>query len=447
MLRVNPGSIFPEHEFAQLDRGAVERLVLGIDAGEIAAQLAEAEDLDALAMVPIAELIIKLLAENKDREAVKITNLVLRILVEGNSVFSGTIWQNIFFTVIPSAVVLEKFEFLDAFIESEMSDAVARSGLLAVAAQICLSKHHYERARLYLQKAKKTVASEPLVSTFSIDELMEYTQAKLSGDTDRSLSQLSCVHHHSNFSEPDWHEEENTSIAAEEIESPPFDAVLRKWQLKLGGKESDAAWTAKDDLAFLFQRFRPDGDGIKEFCQDLNCSEIASRLLDLFRATAAGFKKGNVVDAYFVVRRPPSSTNEEIRALAVNYCKSLKHVASVTGDDEMKSYFQDVSKIEMEIRRGETASLESSDIDISIYQALNDYFSHGGVKEQGALLDEALYTMANSYNLSNYVRWPLLRSFNGEESDEPYSKYFELWRRGVNPVFEDDGHCVLYTVE
>lgn len=449
MVRVNPGSFFPEHEFAQLDRNAVEQLVLGIDAASIAEQLSSAEDLDALALVPIAELIIKLLAENKDDEAVRITKLILRILIEGNSVFSSTIWQNILFTVIPSAVVLEKFDFLNAFIETEISDSIARSGLLAVAAQICLSKHHYQRAKTYLQKAKAAVAGEPLVSTFSIDELIDYTEAKLSGDTQRSLSELNCVHDHSSLSalgsNEEFEEESDGQSDDFEIESQAnTEKVLEKWRVKLGGKENDRVWTTKDDLAFFFQRFRPDGEGLEEFCSDLNCQAITPRLLEIFRATAEGYKDGNVIDAYFIVRRPAPATDEEIKSLAVCYCESLKLVASSVGEVEMKSYFESTPRIE--IRRGQTASLESSDIDIFIYQALHDYFCKFNITEEAALLAEALYTMANSYNLANYVLWPVAQSSSRADSEDPYSKYFELWRRGVNPVFEDDNSCILYTV-
>lgn len=440
MVRVNPGSFFPEHEFAQLDRNAVEQLVLGIDAASIAEQLSTAEDLDALALVPIAELIIKLLADNKDGEADRITKLILRILIEGNSVFSSTIWQNILFTVIPSAVVLEKFDFLDSFIESELSDSIARSGLLAVAAQICLSKHHYQRANTYLQKAKAAVAGEPLVSTFSIDELIDYTQAKLSGDTQRSLSDLNCVHDHSSLSTPCSDDEFDFEVESQTT----TEEVLEKWRVKLGGKEQDKHWSTKDDLEFFFQRFRPDGEGLEEFCADLKCQAIMPRLLDIFRATSEGYKNGNLIDAYFIVRRPPPATDEELRSLAISYCDSLKLVASVVGDAEIKSYFESTPRVE--IRRGETASLESSDIDIFVYQALHDYFSKFRITDEAALLTEALYTMANSYNLANYVLWPIAQSSSEKDREDPYSKYFELWRRGVNPIFEDDKSCILYTV-
>jgi len=450
MVRINPGSFFPEHEFAQLDRNAVEQLVLGIDAASIAEQLSSAEDLDALALVPIAELIIKLLAENKDDEAGRITKLILRILIEGNSVFSSTIWQNILFTVIPSAVVLEKFDFLNSFIESEISDSIARSGLLAVAAQICLSKHHYQRAKTYLQKAKAAVAGEPLVSTFSIDELIDYTEAKLSGDAHRSLSELNCVHDHSSLSalgsdeEFDWDKAEGKPEIFEVQSQPTTDEVLEKWRVKLGGKEHDKHWSTKDDLEFFFQRFRPDGEGLEEFCADLHCQAITPRLLDIFRATSEGYKNGNLIDAYFIVRRPLPATDEELKSLAISYCDSLKLVASLVGDVEIKSYFE--SNPRVEIRRGETASLESSDIDIFVYQALHDYFSKFHISDEAALLTEALYTMANRYNLANYVLWPIAQSSSEKDSEDPYSKFFELWRRGVNPIFEDDKSCILYTV-
>lgn len=453
MVRVNPGSFFPEHEFAQLDRNAVEQLVLGIDSDSVIQQLAMAGDLDAMALLPVSELIIKLLVEDRDEQAAKVMRLILAILNAGNSVFAGTIWQNMLFTVIPSAVVLQKFDFLDRFVENELSDPISRSGLLAVAAQICLAKQNYQRAKTYLQKAKASIAGNPMVSTFSIDELMEYTEAKLSGDTDRSLSELGCVHDHSSLvsvgsnEDFDWdtvddsndNGDSNMNDAVQTIEK-----VLRKWQLKLGGKEHDDPWSNRDDLAFLFQRFRPNGEGIEEFCSDLNCAAIASRLLEMFRATADGYKNGNAVDAYFVVRKPPATSDEDLKALAEDYCQSLKHVAQFSEDELMESYFEETPEIE--IRRGETAPLESSDIDISIYDALTFYAGRFKRPEATVLLSEALYTMANSFILANYVTWPITHDVSDADELDPYSKYFELWRRGVNPFFEDDHRLVLYTV-
>ena len=47
MVRINPGSFFPEHEFAQLDRNAVEQLVLGDERVEhLGGQDHEARDVD-----------------------------------------------------------------------------------------------------------------------------------------------------------------------------------------------------------------------------------------------------------------------------------------------------------------------------------------------------------------------------------------------------------------
>lgn len=431
MVTVNPGSSFPEQEYAQLDRNAVEQLVLGIDSESVREQLESAEDIDELALLPIAELIIKLLVEKTELEAALVTNRFLKVIIESNSVFSGTIWQNVLFTVIPSAVVLEKFDYLDEFIDNELADPVTRSGMLAVAAHVCLSKHHYDRAKSYLQKAKQAVAGDPLVSTYSIDELITYADAQQSSDN----ADHSCGEHHSSM-------------------LPETQNVLRKWQLKLGGKEQDAPWSNKDDLAFLFQRFRPDGEGIEEFCADMNCEAIAPRLLEMFRATADSYKTGNSVDAYFVVRDVPSSSDEELKTLAIAYIESLKQISPGSENDEadddddefvsMETYFESTPTIE--IARGEKAPLESSDIEISVYLALNDYFASFAFSKEASLLTEALYTMSNNYNLANYVLWPMVQRNQDKSLEDPYSKYFELWRRGVNPFFEDDHKCVLYTV-
>lgn len=449
MVTVNPGSSFPEQEYAQLDRNAVEQLVLGIDSESVREQLESAEDIDELALLPIAELIIKLLVEKTELEAALVTNRFLKVVIESNSVFSGTIWQNVLFTVIPSAVVLEKFDYIDEFIDNELADPVTRSGMLAVAAHVCLSKHHYDRAKTYLQKAKHVVAGDPLVSTYSIDELIAYAEAQVSGNTEHSHA----GHSHASHS----HTEDsnaNYSCAGDDSSlSSKTKEVLRKWQLKLGGAEQDAQWSTKDDLAFLFQRFRPDGEGIAEFCADMNCDPIAPRLLELFRATANSYKTENSVDAYFVIRDVPSSSDEELKRLALAYIESLKQISPRSEDDEaddddefvsMESYFESTPTVD--IARGEKAPLESSDIEISVYLSLNDYFASFKLSKEASLLTEALYTMSNNYNIANYILWPMVQQNHDKELDDPYSKYFELWRRGVNPFFEDDHKCVLYTV-
>jgi hypothetical protein len=269
------------------------------------------------------------------------------------------------------------------------------------------------------------------VSTYSIDELIAYADAQQSSHN----ADHSCGEHHSSM-------------------LPETQNVLRKWQLKLGGKEQDAPWSNKDDLAFLFQRFRPDGEGIEEFCADMNCEAIAPRLLEMFRATADSYKTGNSVDAYFVVREVPSSSDEELMALTLAYIESLKEISPRSEDDEaddeddefvsLETYFESTPTIE--IARGEKAPLESSDIEISVYLALNDYFASFALSKEASLLTEALYTMSNNYNLANYVLWPMVQQKQDKSLEDPYSKYFELWRRGVNPFFEDDHKCVLYTV-
>lgn len=452
MVTVNPGSSFPEQEYAQLDRNAVEQLVLGIDAESVREQLESAEDIDELALLPIAELIIKLLVEKTELEAALVTNQFLKVIIDSNSVFSGTIWQNVLFTVIPSAVVLEKFDYLDEFIDNELADSVTRSGMLAVAAHVCLSKHHYDRAKTYLQKAKEVVVGDPLVSTYSIDEMIAYADLQINSDDEYSHVGHSHAHSHEVHSHVGHSKNKNSCESEQSSLSSETEKVLRKWQLKLGGKEHDAPWSNKDDLAFLFQRFRPDGEGIAEFCADMNCDAIAPRLLEMFRATANSFKTGDSVDAYFVVRDVPSSSDEELKPLALAYIESLKQISPRIDDDEadddefvsMETYFESTPTIE--IARGEKAPLESSDIEISVYLALNDYFASFKLSKEASLLTEALYTTSNNYNLANYVLWPMVQQNQDSAKEDPYSKYFELWRRGVNPFFEDDRKCVLYTV-
>jgi len=86
------------------------------------------------------------------------------------------------------------------------------------------------------------------------------------------------------------------------------------------GDTSDAPW-GDDNIPCLFQRFRPDGNGLEAALSPVpNASTYIARLLQVYRATKhADWER----DMYFVVRHPPVAGETEIVAWGESFLQTF----------------------------------------------------------------------------------------------------------------------------
>jgi len=59
------------------------------------------------------------------------------------------------------------------------------------------------------------------------------------------------------------------------------------------------------------------------------------------------------------------------------------------------------------------------------------------------VLSEALYTMANDHILAHHVVWPVAQRNFDHGHEDPYSKYFELWKRGAQLHYTKAGEAIV----
>jgi hypothetical protein len=216
--------------------------------------------------------------------------------------------------------------------------------------------------------------------------------------------------------------------------------ILRKWQLRLGGNKEQVPWTDAEHLAYLFQRFRPDGNGIEEFCADMQLGLMAPRLLEIFHATSDGYKNGDTVDGYFIVRKPLKASNADLQIFAKKYFFSINRVAESLGPTWRSLRMRFANPPQVSVIRGQEAPRDTSEMGGEIYDTLNEFYRRLEPKNENlGLLREALYSMANDHTLANYVRWPIAEAHFKEEQPDPFKLYFKLWLRGVEMRFLDEG--------
>ncbi len=436
-MQFNPNAFLPQDVFTELNLEDLDQVLGSIDPDMMEMEFAFALDTNRLETIAVADLILVLLLKNNDAAAAHVTERLYNSVERQGTGVASYQWLNTLTEVIPYAVVMEKWDFLNLFLTKSVLDPAAICGLLTLAAHVCLAKEKWDQALKYLTTAKEFALRDSLPATAPIDELVAYAESKLAGDNE-PLSHL--------FPESD-------SVSSEsslEAEQEKFLPVLRRWQLRLGGTEEDKPWHEAEDLSFLFQRFRPDGHEVEQFCIDMGCETIVPRLIEIFHATGATAASITASDAYFVVRTPQPATDQELLSLSTTYLNILRDVAhalpakaSEAPDDiGLQALSTCLPTIAISSRE---APMEATDFQVAVNEELYDYFHSRIFDNAGAkILREALYTMACDYSLVHYILWPLTKPKDDRYDFDPFSPYLELWKRGVDLRFEDKQSAVLY---
>jgi hypothetical protein len=220
-----------------------------------------------------------------------------------------------------------------------------------------------------------------------------------------------------------------------------LETELRDRCRELARMDPDALVDA-DAMIGLFQRFRPDGQGLVGLYDDLpNGTEYHRRLGQLYDACGDGRRSAAGRDAYFVVRQPPPLSPEDAESHANAWLAAMHRIAVRTGNDELATQLDPLPQVRVLI--GTPPKQPKSDlksfpllraIKVNASSITTGLASHCQVV---SLLREAYYFTACDAMLRDYLLWPAYAELLSEP--DPMAGYFELWRHGVKlRVFHDD---------
>jgi hypothetical protein len=193
----------------------------------------------------------------------------------------------------------------------------------------------------------------------------------------------------------------------------------------------DIAREGKAD--FLFQGFRPHGDGLAGLFRGVvGESEIVPRLLDVYRSTSSGYRTGSEGDAYFIVREPISAEDHALRHLAHQHFSEMFQLVAGRKPTNLPGLEQSP---DIQIVRNDVSAEDlSTGPEVVLVETVHDLMmSTVPLESDFLLLNEAFYHINCDYFLRHYLLWPLYRP--AFQVGEPFEPYFKLWQRGARPVW------------
>lgn len=203
---------------------------------------------------------------------------------------------------------------------------------------------------------------------------------------------------------------------------------------KLIRDDSPDEWDETNTFG-LFQRFRPDGEGLEAVFEPIPHGErLLARLRPVYAATNG---PESMNDAYFVVRSPQPWQPAEVEPIAHAFLDNLRHLARTIDDPELSDLLAATRSVRFEDIESEAYE---SDEHLCVYETVGDWLIE--VTDYSDLvpaLKEAYYSVACDPWLSDYLRWPYYERFCPRDVFAPY---FELWRRGLRFAF-DQGSLIL----
>lgn len=200
--------------------------------------------------------------------------------------------------------------------------------------------------------------------------------------------------------------------------------ILARWK-KLAGANSPQPWTDEDDLVGFFEHFRPQGKGLEAVFEGVEAGdEVLPRLKQVFKATA----KSSPDAPYFLPTPSQSPTASTVTKLLRQHWKKLSQIAAAVDDEEAVKLLSKMPPIK--IVKGELPEQDEDPLAERIRDLVIDFQSSLRARKSSAhLLGEALYSMADSYAIPDYVLWPLYA--DSSDIDEPFAPAFQLWKQGV----------------
>jgi hypothetical protein len=195
--------------------------------------------------------------------------------------------------------------------------------------------------------------------------------------------------------------------------------------------------------SFLFQGFRPNGEGLANlFSGVVGSSDVLPRLLEVYEATSSGYVTDSGEDAYFIVRNPPPISEADLHALTHRHLMEANKLVCQGQSSEISSLFDPLPNIE--IVNAEIPEQAASAVpDVLLLELVNDLvLSSTPTNSDFFLLEEAFYHINCDYLTRHYLLWPLYRT--ALSIADPFLPYFDLWKHGARPVWEENRVVKVY---
>lgn len=125
---------------------------------------------------------------------------------------------------------------------------------------------------------------------------------------------------------------------------------------------------------------------------------------------------------------------------------NYRQMAAEVEEEELSELLRKMPKIHVIPHApNEDTGDDDDSLDCLIYETERDWSGTiEPISFHANLMSEAYYSIANNYFLSGYLTWPWYRHNSTSSLKEPYTPYFELWRRGARCCFEAEDRISVY---
>lgn len=217
------------------------------------------------------------------------------------------------------------------------------------------------------------------------------------------------------------------------------------WQSVVAPRD-EVQFTEPAHLGGALQAFRPTGAGVERMLRDFpGAPEILPRLLELYRVTAPGWDETRTLLDPFVVQAPLPATEGELLDLAQQQQRNnvrIVEAIAAAANREALARMRDFGRVVL-VRGAEPEEEELS----RPQELIDDYcitLTRLGkaIASPLHLLEDAFFTATYDQYVTYYLMWPLWAPRSPLR--EPFQPYFELWKRGAQPRYAEDGRLLVY---
>ncbi|EPY03831.1 hypothetical protein PAALTS15_28856 [Paenibacillus alvei TS-15] len=199
--------------------------------------------------------------------------------------------------------------------------------------------------------------------------------------------------------------------------------------------ESDDAVIEDNELYGYFQMYMPSGEGVEATFAPLQDGDAyLQRIVRMYDVLDPADFDGDTVPGYF--NSKVSDVPEEVlRGHGEQLIKGLKELLQefeqIEGAADAAAYLSRIKEIQI-LPHGKIDKIRQSH-DPDVYDAMFEVVSaHKDYDAPIEILDEAYYSIACDYWISNYLQWHRY----GLKGD-PFVPYFELYRLGYSAIFSE----------
>lgn len=192
-----------------------------------------------------------------------------------------------------------------------------------------------------------------------------------------------------------------------------------------------------DDIAGLFQQFRPSGDGLEKIYAGVeHGQEIARRLAAAMQVD--GTTEGSTLSAN---KQQPVSDNEAI-AIVKSFCENVHKLALEMDHGELAERFK-TSKFVLRAGQRKNYKLNPATDDAieMLWDALYDVFYESC--SPAVVLSGAVKKVVGQRILPFYVEWPLCA--DRFQTSDPLAPIFQMWQRRLAWRLAGDGVVEVFT--